>query len=113
MIIHACIIVKFLRKEKSVSRLRETDKILISIKEILDLFASAGVTELSESLCLDLSDTLSGNIKLLAHLFKSTGTAVLKTESETEHLFLTLGKGGKHLAKLFLEQEEVLPWRLR
>ena len=64
------------------------------------------MTELSESLCLDLSDTLSGNVKLLAHLFKSTGTAVLKTESETEHLFLTLGKGGKHLAKLFLEQDK-------
>lgn len=42
----------------------------VSIKEILDLFASAGVTELSEGLCFDLSDTLSGNVKFLAHLFK-------------------------------------------
>ena len=41
-----------------------------SIKEVLDLFASAGVAELSESLSLDLADTLTGNVELLAYFFE-------------------------------------------
>ena len=42
-----------------------------SVKEILDFFASAGVTELTESLGSDLADTLTGNIEFLTDFFKS------------------------------------------
>ena len=102
MIIHTCIIVKFLRKEKSVSRLRETDKILISIKEILELLASAGMTKLSESLGLDLTDTLTCNIKFLADLLKGVRMSALKTETERKHFRLTGSKGFKDVVKLLL-----------
>ena len=105
MIIHACIIVKFLRKEKSVSRLRETDKILISIKEILELLASAGMTKLSESLGFDLTDTLTGNVKFLADLLKGVRMSALKTETQRKHLSLTGSKGFKHIVKLLLEKK--------
>ena len=83
----------FCVKEKSVSRLRETDKILISIKEILELLASARVTKLSESLGFNLTDTLTGYIKLLADFFKGSASAVLKTETEFENLGFTGSEG--------------------
>ena len=35
---------------------------------------AAGMAELTEGLGLDLADTLTGDIKLLAHLLEGTGT---------------------------------------
>ena len=50
------------------------------------------MAELAQSLCLDLAYTLTGNVELLAHLFKGAASAVLKTEAEPEHLLLTHDK---------------------
>ena len=51
------------------------------------------MTELAESLRLNLTDTLTGYIKLLADFFKSSASAVLKTETEFENLGFTGSEG--------------------
>ena len=68
------------------------------VEEVLDLFASAWVTKLSECLCFDLTYSFTGNVKALTDLFKSTRLSVLKTESELEYLCFTL------LIELFFEE---------
>ena len=47
------------------------------------------MTELAQRLGFDLADTLSGNVKFLADLFKSTGAAVIETEAELDNVLLT------------------------
>ena len=44
--------------------------VFLSVQEVLYLLASAGVAELSECLCLDLADTLTGNVEALTYLLK-------------------------------------------
>ena len=51
------------------------------------------MTELAESLCLNLTDTLTGYIKLLADFLKGSASAVLKTETEFENLGFTGSEG--------------------
>ncbi len=51
--------------------------------KVLELLASAWMTELSESLCFNLSDSFSCNVESLANLFKSLRCAVLETETES------------------------------
>ena len=50
-------------------------------QEVLQLFAAAGMTQLAQCLSLNLTDTLTGNAKMLANLFQSTATAVLQTKA--------------------------------
>ena len=38
------------------------------------------MAELTQSLGLDLTDTLTGDVELLAHLLKGAGAAILDTE---------------------------------
>lgn len=59
-------------------RLFYTEK---SIEKILKLFASGGVSELSQSLGLYLPYSFSCDLKALTYFFKSTGPAVVKTEA--------------------------------
>ena len=67
------------------------------VQEILQLLASGGVPQFSEGLGLDLADALPGDIKLLAHFLQGAGTAVLNTEAQLQHLFLTGGQGGENV----------------
>ena len=39
------------------------------------------MTKLAQGLCLNLTDTLTGDIKLLSHLFQSSGTTVIQTKT--------------------------------
>ena len=64
------------------------------------------MAELAESLCLDLTDTFTGNIELLADLFQSSGAAVLESETQPEHFLFTFCQGSEHLIQLFLEKGE-------
>ena len=50
---------------------------------------TAGVTELSERLCLDLTDTLTGDIKLLTYLLKRSVSSVIESETELDNVLLT------------------------
>ena len=61
-----------------------------SVQEILELLGTGGMTELSERLGLDLTDTLTGDVELLADLLKGAASAVLKTEAQAQDL-LSLG----------------------
>ena len=69
------------------------------VKESLEMSCSAGVSEFSESLCLDLSDTLSCDVEFLTYLFKSSGSSVVKSESELYNVLLT----GSECMKLFFD----------
>ena len=50
---------------------------------------AAGVTELAECLCLYLTDTLAGDVKLLANLLKRSRSSVIKSETELDNVLLT------------------------
>ena len=76
----------------------------VSVKVIFELTAAAGMAEFAECLCLNLADTLTGDIELLAYLFQGPGTAVLEAETQTEHFLLTLCQCAEHLIQLFLEK---------
>lgn len=64
------------------------------------------MSELSESFRFDLSDTLTGNFKLLAYFFQRAGSSVLKTESEFKYLLFTVCKSIQNFHQLFLEHAE-------
>ena len=64
------------------------------------------MAQFAQSLGLDLADTLTGHVKLLAHLFQSAGAAVLDAEAQLQDLLLTGGQGGQDLHQLLLEQGE-------
>ena len=74
----------------------------MSVKKILKLFASGGVPELSEGFCLYLAYSFSGYLKALSNLLKSAGSSVVKTEAESEHFRLAVGKRSQNLVKLLL-----------
>ena len=54
----------------------------LSIQKVLQLFAAAGVAQLAQGLGLDLADTLTGNIELLAHFLQRAGAAIRQIEAK-------------------------------
>ena len=64
------------------------------------------MTELTKSLCLNLTDTLSGNIKLLANFLKRSCTSIIKSETKTENLLFSLSKSAKNFYQLFLQKSK-------
>ena len=74
-----------------------------SIKKILELLRTARVAELSERFCFDLSDALSGDVEHLSDFFESPHLAVLKSESELQHLLFPVRKSMQDFEKLFPE----------
>ena len=51
------------------------------------------MTELPQGLGFDLTDPLTGDVELFAHLFQRAGTAVLDAEAQLQDLFLSGGQG--------------------
>ena len=66
--------------------------IFLSVKIILQLAAAAGMTQLAQSFCLDLTDTLSCDIELFTNFLQSSGTSVVQSETEAENLLFTVSK---------------------
>ena len=64
------------------------------------------MTELAERFRLYLSYALAGDIELLTDLFESAGSAVLETEAQAEHAFLTRRERMENFAEL-LAQERI------
>ena len=64
------------------------------------------MAKLSKGLCLDLANTLSGNIKLLANLFQCSCTAVIQSETKSKHFLLSFGKGSQNFYQLLLKKGE-------
>ena len=60
------------------------------------------MSEFSQSLGFDLSDTLTGDLELLTYFFKCAGSSVFQTESQLKYLLLTVGKCIQYLYQLFL-----------
>ena len=69
----------------------------LSVDEVLKLFAAAWVTKLAQSLCLNLADAFTSDVKFLAHFLKGARAAVIKTEAQAKNLFLSWGKGLKQI----------------
>ena len=64
------------------------------------------MAQLSQGLGLDLADTLAGHVELLAHFLQRPGAAILNTETQLQHLFLTGSQSGQHIHQLLLQQGE-------
>ena len=64
------------------------------------------MAQLAQGLGLDLADTLTGDVELLAHLLQGAGAAVLDAEAQLQHLLLTGGQGAQHVHQLLLQQRE-------
>ena len=62
-------------------RLRLVFLIVLLFDVVPELLASRRVTELAQSLRLDLADTLTGDVELLADLLKGVGMAVGESEA--------------------------------
>ena len=54
------------------------------------------MTQLSERLCFNLSDTLTGYVEFLSDLLERALSAVIETETKADDLLLTVGKRLKH-----------------
>ena len=76
----------------------------ISIQEIPQFLAAAGVAELAQGLGFDLADAFTGDVELLADLLQRAGAAILQAEAQAQDLFLTRGQGLEHVGQLLLQQ---------
>lgn len=54
---------------------------------------TAGMAQFSERLCLNLTDSLTGNIELLADFFKRSASSVVKTEAKLDNVLFTECEG--------------------
>ena len=64
------------------------------------------MTQLPERLRLDLTDSLTGDVKFLSDLLEGSGSSVIETEAEPENLLFPLGQRSKHLFQLLLQHRE-------
>ena len=62
------------------------------------------MTEFTQSLCLDLTDTFTGDIELFADLFKGTALTVFQTEPERKDFRFTRSQRLEDSAELFFKQ---------
>ena len=64
------------------------------------------MAQLSERFCLNLTDTLSGNVKFLANLFQCSRTTIIQTKPQAQNLLLPLCQRAQNLNELFPEQRK-------
>ena len=55
------------------------------------------MAQLAQRLGLDLADTLTGDVELLADLLERAGMTVLDAEPQPQHLFLARRQGFEYL----------------
>ena len=63
-----------------------------SVQKILELFAAARMSKLTKRLRLNLADTFTGNVKLLAHFLQRAGTAVLQSKTQPQHFLFPISQ---------------------
>jgi hypothetical protein len=73
------------------------------VEIVLELFRSAGMAELSQRFCFDLSDPLSRYAEGLSNFLKRSGPAVVKPEAHGKHLALSVGERTQHIVHLLFE----------
>ena len=64
------------------------------------------MSQLSEGLGLYLPYPFAGDIEFFSHFLQSPGSAVFQTESQLEHLLLSLGKSPQYIYELFIQPGE-------
>ena len=64
------------------------------------------MTHLAQGLGLDLTDTLTGDLELFAHLLESAGVSINKSEALFKNLTLALGEGVENILDLLLEEND-------
>ena len=62
------------------------------------------MTKLTKCLRLNLTNTLSGNVKLLTNFFQSSCTTIIHTKTKTEHLLFSLCQSIQHFIQLLFQQ---------
>src|SRR5579884_1984983 len=75
-----------------------------SVQVILQLAAAAGMTQLTQSLGLDLTNTFTRYMELLANLLERATAAIVQTKAQLQYFALALGQAIKHILHLLLEQ---------
>ena len=71
---------------------------------IAQKLGSAGVTELAKCLCLDLTNTLTGDVEFLTNLFKRAGATIFKTKAKLKYVLLSGGEGVQDFVYLLLKK---------
>ena len=62
------------------------------------------MTKLAERLRLNLTDTLTGYVKLAANLLQCACAAVIQAEAKPQNLLLSLRQGSENLLQLLLQK---------
>ena len=62
------------------------------------------MAQFAQSLRLDLTDALTGDVEFLAHFLQGTGTAVLQAKAKLQHVLLTGREGVQHFVELLAQQ---------
>jgi hypothetical protein len=62
------------------------------VQIIFEFSGTTRMAELSKRFRLNLTDALSCNVELFTNLFEGSRTAIIKSETETQNLLLTVGQ---------------------
>ena len=76
-----------------------------SVQKVLQFLGTTGVPQLTQRLCFDLTDPLTGDIELLTNLFQCAAATVFQTKAQAQYLFLPWSQCLEHLAELLFEQD--------
>ena len=63
------------------------------VQKLLQDHRPAGMTQFPQGFVFDLADAFAGHLEDVAHFFEGAVIAVVDTEAETDHAFLTGGEG--------------------
>ena len=66
--------------------------------KILKPLAARRMAELAKSLCLDLTDTLTRNVEMIADFFERLAVSVFKAETHLNDFPLPVGEGVENVA---------------
>src|SRR5690554_8126473 len=77
--------------------------VCLLVEEAAQVIAAGWMTQLAQGLGLDLTDSLAGDVELLADLFQRVVGVHIDAEAHAEYLGFTGGEAGKYFAGRFLE----------
>ena len=61
------------------------------------------MTQFTQGLGLDLTNTFTGNVKFLTYFFQRTCASVIQSETKTQYLLLSLCQSTQYFHQLFLQ----------
>ena len=81
--------------------LRSSSALIWVLQEIPNPLASYRITQLTECLRLNLTNTFTGDIKFSSNFFECSCASILKAKTKCKYLLLTLCQCAKNLFQLF------------